>query len=306
MVRSRKAESNVIAEIMMVGIAVALSTVVFFTLRGNDTAGGFGSLIGTFEAPSEILSINGLSQKCPGTDASVAVKNTGGLDANVKAVAINDATKNTNVNVKYPSTATYFLIVSGSTSDSVDKSRCNDSGYLNIASVFAGTTYQASAIFNGTSDPTLSPSNIKLYFDSTFTQPGVGITLQGYDYSLPNGGAFSTTTGQKSYAFATLGSDYIVNMDLDPSKYLNSNGPWQIKVTATNSVPFTMSVDLLQVNTIASKPVLMEIVYPQNIVISPGQTVLVNATLSRTLDTDTSYRVAIVTERNSYSTVILN
>lgn len=696
MVRSRKAESNVLAEIMMVGIAVTLSTVVFFGLRGSDSAGGFGSLIGTFEAPSEILSVNGLSQKCPGTDASVAVKNTGGLDANVKSVAINDATINTNVNAKYPSTATSFSIVSGSTSDPVDKSRCNDSSYFNIASAFSGTTmpnvvsnsnfnsditgwtssssvstpltrfnltmfvpltdpwngnqdyrklclcpdnadpaatinfgnkddkkfwfdpgdgnpntgnpnndpkgfgwrtenplnaviaantwefglklravniventeghieiyvysadptdqnlnnadllfsldtttdvlvnnggqpyvfthnpglqfnlsgkvliveywlhiedddnnsannadlvliidsnsyvkvpiiptisavvwdntsgntspggsgvgsakgvvtdattyaaigtvnynfitqfttpaqfnsmtanyawsysvlpvltdtklnfarliitdlndnfvtelhcddngsgprncgdgpdwtstlisfqyrtgiasnyalapstsyklvvqfqvtnnaaadlpvitlniddvslqfidgnYQAITTFNGTSDPTLNPSNIKLYFDSTFTQPSVSVTLQGYDYTISN---YSTTIGQQSYTFATPSSDYIISMDLDPSKFL-SNGNWQVKVTATHSIPFTMSIDLLQLNAISSKPVLREVVYTQNIVISPGQTVLVNATLSRTLDADMSYKVTIVTERNSYSTVILN
>lgn len=691
MIRSRKAESNVIAEILMVGIAVTLSMVVFFVITDDDTAGDFGSLTETLEASSEILSIAGLVPKCPQTEASVIVTNVGGLDANVKSIAINDATNRTNVDAKYANNASTISLVKGSTSDPLTNTQCNDSTYFNISSVFSGTTtevvsnanftnningwtssssvsspltkfyltmfipsdpwngnqdyrelrltednpdsdtivsfgnkenkkfwfdpdtdssstgnprndpkgygwrtanpldgvissdtwefglkltatdidegteghieiyvyaadpndnnlnnadflfsldtstnvldeafegqaknytythnpglqfdlsgkvliveywlhvdenesgnnadltltigsdsyvsipiiptidaivhdpldgnpspgsgagsakgviadvttyaamgtvnynfiyqfttpedfdsmaasyawkytevngdntklnfvrliitdlndnlitelhcddngagtcdgtsgwqdstsfnyrtgitssyaldpltnyrlvvhfqasntvaaglpvltlriddvglefldgqYESIAIFDGNFDASLSPSNLEFYFDSTFTKTGVNVSLQAYDYTISD---YSTNnSGKRDYVFATPNSDYIVKKDLVPSKF-SSNGQWKIKVTATNPTPFTISVDLIQVNAVVSKPVLREVVYLNNVVIEPGQTVLVNATLSRPLDSSTAYKVTIITERNSYSTVTLN
>ncbi len=167
---------------------------------------------------------------------------------------------------------------------------------------FVDGEYEASASFTGTSSQA-SPSNLKLFFDSTFTKTGVAVTLQGYDYVLND---YSTTSaGQKNYAFATSNSDYIVNKELDPSKFLN-NGQWQFKVTATHSTSFTMSIDLIQMNAIVSKPVLREVVYLNGVVVEPGETVTIDVTLSRYLDPSTAYKVTVVTERNSYSAVILN
>lgn len=692
MIRSRKAESNIIAELILVGIAVSMSAVVFLTMTNDDTAGTFGSLMGNFEGPSEILSINDLLQKCPGTDASVLVKNTGGLDANVRAIAINDATDNTNVEAKYPNSASSISFTNGSTSDPLENTQCNDSTYMDITSEFTGTTtdvvsnmnftsningwtssssstggttslkyylttilttgfgsdyrelkltadspnsstiisfgkkedkhflfkpgqdnsstissahnstpkgfgwrtvdafssvtasgtwnfglrlqgtnlddsdghieceiysadpdgsdatrlfflhpddvnvldddnsgqtinyvfthdtgsitltgkillyecylyvddndsssnadliltvdsnsyieiplsstitidsvthdastgnpspgsgagsakggindlsglvamgtidyyfqyqfttpaqfdsmaasyawsytesgaasntklnfarliitdlsgnlittlhcddngaatcgssagwtsstsftyrrgitstyalspstnyrlvvhfqvsdttatdtatitlriddvglefidgqYEVIAVLTGTSDATLSPSSMELFLDSTFSTSGVSVTVQGYDYTA---GDYSTSDGQKTFVFATLNSDYMISKELDPADFLDNINPtqdeWKFKITATHPTSFTMSIDLIQMNVIASEDVLREVVNLNNVVIEPGETMLINGTLSRSLDSDTAYRVTIQTERNSYSTL---
>jgi hypothetical protein len=185
LIKSRKAESNVIAELMIVGIAIALSTTVVMVMADDDIAGDFGSLIGTLETPSEILSVSGLAQKCPGTDASVTVKNSGGVDANVRAIAINDVTNNANVNAKYPSSASSISLIKGTTSDPLTNAQCNEGTYLNIASVFSGTITDVVNNSNFT-------SNINGWISSS-TITG-GTTVVKYYLTL------SATTG--------LGTDY--------------------------------------------------------------------------------------------------
>jgi hypothetical protein len=165
---------------------------------------------------------------------------------------------------------------------------------------FVQGQYESSAIFTGTSSQT-SPSNLKLSFDSTLTTPSVSVTLQGFNYTS---NSYSTSSaGKETYVFATPNSDYIVNKDLAPSHFLNS-GQWKFKVNATYAIPFTLRIDLVQLNAIVSQPVLREVAYLNNVEIQPGQTVLVNATLSRAIDPDTPYKVTITTERNSYSEIV--
>lgn len=291
------------AELLMVGIAVSLSTIFLLAMADEETAGDFGSLVGTFEAPSEILSVSDLAQKCPGTAASVIVKNSGGIDANVRAIAINDATNSPNVDARYPRSADWMSITKGSTSDPLTNAQCNDGTYITIASAASGPTNEVIVSFTGTffDPPPTDIINIELFLDSTFTQSGVNVSIQAYDHTLSN---YATTSpGKLDYVFATPSSDYGVNNELPAASFLN-NGQWQFRVTATSTSAFSMKIDLAQVHAIANRPLLREVAYLNNVVIQPGQAVSLDATLSRALDADTPYKVTIATERDSYSSVI--
>jgi hypothetical protein len=165
---------------------------------------------------------------------------------------------------------------------------------------FINGNYEASVSFTGTSSQT-TPINIELYLDSTFSQSGVSVSVQAYDYTISN---YATSSpGKLDYVFATPSSDYEISNELTTASFMN-NGQWQFKITATHASAFTMKIDLVQLHAIVSKPLLNEITYLNGLVIQPGQAVSVDATLSRMLDPDTPYKVTITTERNSYSAVI--
>lgn len=172
-----------------------------------------------------------------------------------------------------------------------------------VGLAFVRGDYQASIIFNGSIDQTLSPSDLKAFLDSTFSTSGVEVSVQAYDYVIDDFAAEGA--GLKDFVFATPGSDYHITMNLDPSRFM-SNGAWKVKVTSKYAAPFTMHIDLLQVSALVTKPVLRDVIYVDGLLIRPGQTVNVNVSPSRPLDTDAAYRITIVTGRTSHSSVILS
>ena len=104
-----------------------------------------------------------------------------------------------------------------------------------------GTAFTCSAEFSGTSN-TDAWNNLLWAIDASATSSGVNVTYRLYNYTL--GGYSSSGDGYLTDTLST--SDAIRTQTINANRYsfINSTGGWKLNITATQTTPFDLKLDL--------------------------------------------------------------